>query len=177
MELVCPNESPKDNAMWDRVKLHAMEDDGKMDEDKREPGDEEDADEEQEEEHQKARAIASPDFPSRREVEEHNLTHIPFRSQCNHCMRGRTEERTHKEARRRRRSGRQSSSQWTALYLTEEDTAEEGNTGRGHRQRKHDIGASDHRGRGEEDCWSPRTPSEMQGQWRPMDCDKNCGRH
>ena len=35
-------------------------------------------DEEQEEEHQKARAIASPNLPSRREVDEHNLILIPF---------------------------------------------------------------------------------------------------
>ena len=60
--------------------LRAMEDDEKVDEDKREPGNGEDDDEEQEEEHQKARAIAGPDLPSRRDVEDHNLTHIPFRS-------------------------------------------------------------------------------------------------
>ena len=35
-----------------------------------------------------ARAIAGPDLPSRREVEDHNLTHTPCRSWCNHCMRG-----------------------------------------------------------------------------------------
>ena len=53
-------------------------------------------DEEQEEEHQKARAIASPEVPSRREVEDHNLTHIPFRSWCNHCQRWRGRRKTHK---------------------------------------------------------------------------------
>ena len=37
-------------------------------------------DEEQEEEHQKARAMASLDLLSRREVEDDNLTNIPSRS-------------------------------------------------------------------------------------------------
>ena len=60
---------------------------------KREPGVEEDKDEEQEEEHQKARAIACLELPSRREVEDYNLTHVPFRSWCNHCMRGRGRRR------------------------------------------------------------------------------------
>ena len=54
-----------------------MEDDEKMDEDKKETGIEEAADEEQEEEHE------------RREVEDHNLIRIPIRSWYNHCMRGR----------------------------------------------------------------------------------------
>ena len=66
--------------------LHAMDDDEKMDEDK-ENGDEE---------HQKARAMASPDLPSRCEVEDHNLTHISFRSWCNHCLRGRGRSSAHK---------------------------------------------------------------------------------
>ena len=51
-------------------------------------------DEEQEEEHQKARAIDTRDLPSRREVEDHNWTHIPFRSWCKVHERERTEERT-----------------------------------------------------------------------------------
>ena len=66
-----------------------MDDDEKMDEDKEETDNEEIGAEEQEEEHQKARAIASPDLPSRREVEDHNLTHIPLRSWCNFCECGR----------------------------------------------------------------------------------------
>ena len=49
--------------MWDRGELHAMEDDEKMDAEKREPDNDDDEDE-QEEEHQRARAIASPQLPS-----------------------------------------------------------------------------------------------------------------
>ena len=82
-----------------------MEDAAKMDEDMREHSDEEDEHEEQEEEHQKARAIAGPDVPSRREVEDHILTHIPFRTWCNRCMRGRGRRSTHK---RRHDEGRRS---------------------------------------------------------------------
>ena len=66
-----------------------MSDGDKMDEDKEESRNEEIGDEGQKEEHQKARAIASLGLPSRREVEEHNFTHIPFRRWCNHCLRGR----------------------------------------------------------------------------------------
>ena len=67
-----------------------------MDEDKEESRNEEIGDEDQEEEHLKARAIAGPDLPSRREVEQHNLTHFPFRSWCNHCWRGRRRRSAHK---------------------------------------------------------------------------------
>ena len=49
--------------------LHAMSDDEKMEEDKEENGNEEIGDEGQEDEHKKARVMASPEIPSRREVE------------------------------------------------------------------------------------------------------------
>ena len=96
--LVCPNEPTGEHGMWDRGELHATDDDEKMDEDKEETDNEEVGVEEQVEEHQKTRAMASPDLPSGREVEDHNLTHIPFRSCCNHLLeRERTEERTQEE--------------------------------------------------------------------------------
>ena len=46
--------------------------------------------------HQKARAMTSPDVPSRREVEDDNLTHIPFRSWRNHFLRGRGRKSGHR---------------------------------------------------------------------------------
>ena len=73
-----------------------MDDDEKMDEDKVETDNGEIGAEEQEDEHQKARASASPDLPNRREVEDHNLTHIPFRSWCNHSLKGRGRRSAHK---------------------------------------------------------------------------------
>ena len=73
--LSSPNDPTGEQGTWDRGELHAMDDDEKLDEDKEEADNEEIGDEEQEEEHQKAR-------------EDHNLTHIPFSSWCNHCPRG-----------------------------------------------------------------------------------------
>ena len=145
-----------------------------MGKDKREPGNEKDEDEEQEEEHQKARAIASPDLPSRREVEDHNLTHIPFRCWCNHCTRGRGRSSAHK---RRHHEGEEVEERSVTTYsidhkyLTEEGNAEERDAGEGTVRGSTTLGRPIIVGR------SPRTPSEMQGQRRPLDCDKNCSRN
>ena len=38
----------------------------------------------------------SPVLPSREEVEEHNRTHLPYRSWCAHCVRGWGESRSHR---------------------------------------------------------------------------------
>ena len=38
----------------------------------------------------------SPMKPSREEVETHNLTHLPYRNWCRHCVRGRGKEASHK---------------------------------------------------------------------------------
>ena len=57
------------------------------------------------------------------------------------------------------------------MYLTEEDNAEEREMEEKARS-EHDIWTTDHRG-GQEDWKRTRTPGEMQGQWRPLDCDKN----
>ena len=110
--------------MWDRDGLHAMNDEEKMDENRNE----EIGDEEQEEEHQKARAIAIPDIPIRREVEDHNMTCFPFRSCCSHCQRGRGRRSAQK---RRHNEGdgmddrAVTSYSIDHLYLTEEDNAVE----------------------------------------------------
>ena len=69
--------------MWATGGLHAIDGDEKMDEYKEDADTEESGDEEQEEEeHRNSRAMASPASPSRREVEDHNLTHVPIRSWC-----------------------------------------------------------------------------------------------
>ena len=36
-----------------------------------------------------ARGLLSPAQPTRREIQEHVLTHLPPRSWCGHCLRGR----------------------------------------------------------------------------------------
>ena len=77
--LLSPNELTEEHGMWDRGGVHAMDDDEQMDEDMEETDSEKIGDEEQEEEHQTARALVSPDLPSRREAEDLNSTHSPFR--------------------------------------------------------------------------------------------------
>ena len=81
-----PSETTEEHGMWDRGGLHAVDNDKKVDEEKEENRSDRIEHEEQEEKQQMARAFASPDIPSRRVVEEHNLTHIPCRSWCNHCL-------------------------------------------------------------------------------------------
>ena len=40
-------------------------------------------------EHEPIKIAPSPTLPSPAEVEEHNITHIPYRSWCSHCAKGR----------------------------------------------------------------------------------------
>ena len=44
----------------------------------------------------KVHKMTSPKKPSPAEVEEHNLTHLPFRNWCRHCVRGRGKEADHR---------------------------------------------------------------------------------
>ena len=43
------------------------------------------------------RKLQDPKLPSKAEVEAHNLNHLPFRSWCRHCVRGRGEEEPHRK--------------------------------------------------------------------------------
>ena len=43
----------------------------------------------------KAAAYRDPGAPSKQEVDEHDLTHMPFRSWCKYCVRGRAKELPH----------------------------------------------------------------------------------
>ena len=47
------------------------------------------------EEARKVKKIQDPKLPTAVEVEEHNLNHLPFRSWCHHCVRGRGREMDH----------------------------------------------------------------------------------
>ena len=42
-----------------------------------------------------ARAVRVPTKPSKQEVDEHMLTHLPYRSWCPHCVRGKSKGRRH----------------------------------------------------------------------------------
>ena len=41
------------------------------------------------------RRLVDPQRPCQKEVDAHNLTHLPFRNWCPHCMRGRGKEMPH----------------------------------------------------------------------------------
>ena len=47
------------------------------------------------EEGRRPRMLASPMQVSKRERDEHELTHLPFRAWCPHCVRGRGSEDRH----------------------------------------------------------------------------------
>ena len=44
--------------------------------------------------------LRDPGAPTPREIEEHNVTHMPFRSWCPHCVAGKAQERPHKKQER-----------------------------------------------------------------------------
>ena len=52
-------------------------------------------DEDAENGHRKTKHMHDPMLPSAAEVREHQLTHLPYRSWCHHCVRGRGKEMNH----------------------------------------------------------------------------------
>ena len=48
----------------------------------------------------KARLVKAPIRPSAVKVEEHMLTHLPFRAWCKHCVRGKSKGKRHSVAQR-----------------------------------------------------------------------------
>ena len=130
-----------------------------MDKDKEEDRNEETGDE-QEEDHQNARVVDCVDIPNRREVEDHNLTHIPFRSWCNHCQKEREDEGAHTRGIDRGVT----TCRIDHMYHTDEDNAEGRDRRTGTARGRHDAGKTDQCGRGQKDWRSARTPSEMQRQ-------------
>ena len=57
------------------------------------------------EESTKAKAMRQPYQPTQREIDEHELTHIPFRDWCIHCMKGRGQANQHRSDRCERLEG------------------------------------------------------------------------
>ena len=43
------------------------------------------------------KALPQPNVPSKEEYDRHQLTHIPYRSWCPHCIRGRGKNAAHKK--------------------------------------------------------------------------------
>ena len=50
---------------------------------------------EEEDEAKVPKQLKDPRTPSRREVEEHNLTHLPFRDWCPYCIQGGAPNKSH----------------------------------------------------------------------------------
>ena len=60
---------------------------------------EEDMKDEDQEEVRQPKGVQGPWTPSRKEVEEHNLTHWPYRSWCIHCLKGKARSLPHRRVR------------------------------------------------------------------------------
>ena len=89
----------------------AVEEDSGDKEDGLSPGvvmEEKEGDEEAEEEGEEGReavAMPSPMAPSRKEREQHELTHTPYRSWCPHCVRARGRNRAHRASKEPGKTG------------------------------------------------------------------------
>ena len=73
-----------------------------IEEEEKEQEDEKEAETEDEEEGQPARPLSQPKLHHRRLVEEHELTHIPYRCWCVHCRCGRGVAMAHRKQERKR---------------------------------------------------------------------------
>ncbi len=51
------------------------------------------------------RAVCIPCLHAEKEVEEHSVSHIPFRAWCKHCVWGKAVEGIHRKGEEDRRSG------------------------------------------------------------------------
>merc|ERR1711978_633884 len=70
---------------------------------------------EETEEEKAPNAMTVPEGPSRQEREAHNLTHIPFRDWCEHCVRARARRRAHK--RRKKELKKEELQRVTRIYM------------------------------------------------------------
>ena len=65
----------------------------------------------------KEKELAQPRLPSRQEVQEHELTHIPYRSWCVHCVRGAGRSDAHRRrARQEEEEREQHMTTWSIDY-------------------------------------------------------------
>ena len=51
---------------------------------------------EEKEEARQPEVLRDPGAPTQKEIEEHNVTHLPFRSWCQHCVSGKAQDRPHR---------------------------------------------------------------------------------
>ena len=75
--------------------LQGLEEEKDKSEDTMDDEDDEDK-EEGAEEGQQAKGIRDPQEPTKQEIEDHELTHIPFRDWCVHCCKGKSRSNPHR---------------------------------------------------------------------------------
>ena len=74
---------------------------------------------------ERSRPLPQPRLPSRREVQEHELTHIPYRSWCVHCVRGAGRSDAHRRrARQDEEEREQHMTTWSIDYAFMIDTGD-----------------------------------------------------
>ena len=62
--------------------------------------------------------MMDPKLPSKAEIEEHELTHLPYRNWCKHCVSGRGKESPHKKVKDKQLS--MPEVHWDFMFLGED---------------------------------------------------------
>ena len=74
----------------------------------------------------RAKGTRAPIKPSKEEVDEHMLTHLPFRSWCPHCVRGKSKGKPHRRAKEEPRELPTVALDYTFMHESQEKYEEEG---------------------------------------------------
>ena len=90
-----PKMSPSEEEARDASEKEQVDTEGDAEEEAGEEEFEEAAREDEDEIGRRPRSAPAPKLPSQAEVDEHELTHVPFRNWCVHCQRGKARRRRH----------------------------------------------------------------------------------
>ena len=85
-----------------------------------------DGEEGETEEARKPKATRVPARPSQEEVDEHMITHLPFRSWCPHCIRGKSKGKPHRKSDRGNREIPTVAMDYTFMFDTQNENEEKG---------------------------------------------------
>ena len=78
------------------------------------------------EEARRVKTAKAPAKPSKEEVDEHMVTHLPFRSWCPHCVRGKSKGKPHGKATQGNREIPTVALDYTFMYDTQNQNEEKG---------------------------------------------------
>ena len=78
-----------------------------------------------EEEGAMAKPLPQPTRPSAREIAEHEISHVPYRSWCVHCVKGRARADAHRSAAKKEEGEETFRPAWSMDYLTLTDVAKD----------------------------------------------------